>query len=238
MEKNKNPKVVILKDGPYLVSGSLPLEKEIIICDKEGNSAEWKKGGKFPQKENYSLCRCGHSKNKPYCDGSHLKTGFDGTETADNSAYIDKAEKIEGSEMDLTDVPELCAGARFCHNAKGSTWELTQESEDPEAKKEAVRQACDCPSGRLVAWDKKTGKPPIEPDFEKSASLVEDSGSKTSGPIWLKGGVTLEGEGGKKYEARNRMTLCRCGKSRNKPFCDGSHISSGFTDKDESIKRN
>jgi CDGSH-type Zn-finger protein len=235
MEENKNSKVIVSKDGPYLVSGGLPLEKEIIICDKDGNSAEWKKGEKFLAKENYSLCRCGHSKNKPYCDGTHAKIKFDGTETADNGTYINKAEKIEGPEINLTDVPELCAGARFCHNSKGSTWELTQESDNPEAKKEAIRQACNCPSGRLIVWDKKTKKP-IEPNFEKSASLVEDSGSKTSGPIWLKGGVALEGEGGKKYEIRNRMTLCRCGKSKNKPFCDGSHIESGFTDGDRSLK--
>jgi CDGSH-type Zn-finger protein len=235
MDKNKNQKVVIRKNGPYLVSGALPLEKEIIICDKAGNSAEWKRGEKFPVKENYALCRCGHSKNMPYCDGSHTKVGFDGTEVAIKENYINQAEKIEGPGIDLTDVPDLCAGARFCHNAKGSCWELTQESDNPEAKKEAVRQACNCPSGRLVCWDKKTGKS-IEPAFEKSASLIEDSGSKTSGPIWLKGGVELEGADGKKYETRNRMTLCRCGKSRNKPFCDGSHIDSGFNDGDKSIK--
>jgi CDGSH-type Zn-finger protein len=231
----KNPKVVVSKNGPYLVSGALPLEKEIIIPDKDGNSYEWKKGDRFPEKENYALCRCGLSKNKPYCDGSHVKAGFDGTETASDKKYIDLAEKIDGPGIDLTDVPEFCASARFCHNAKGSTWELTQRSGNAESKKEAIRQACNCLSGRLVCWDKKTEKA-IEVKFEKSASLIEDPASKTSGPIWLKGGVEIEGVDGKKYETRNRVTLCRCGKSKNKPFCDGSHIEGGFDDGDKSLK--
>ena len=87
-----------------------------------------------------------------------------------------------------------------------------------------------------IVWDKKTGKP-IEPKFEKSASLIEDPETQSSGPIWLKGGVELEGADGFKYEKRNRVTLCRCGRSRNKPFCDASHIEAGFTDGDKSIRK-
>jgi CDGSH-type Zn-finger protein len=38
------------------------------------------------------------------------------------------------------------------------------------------------------------------------------------------------GDDGRMYEVRNRMMLCRCGASENKPFCDGSHASIGFKD--------
>lgn len=231
-----NQKISIVKNGPYLVSGDLPLEKERIISDEEGNSIEWKKGEKFPPKDNCSLCRCGQSKNMPYCDGTHIKIGFDGTETAAKEDYLKQAEKIEGPDLTLTDVPELCALARFCHGKMGSTWELTEESDDQDSKEEAIKQACNCPSGRLVAWDKKTGKP-IEPKFEKSISLIEDPEEGVSGPIWLKGGVELEGADGKKYETRNRVTLCRCGQSRNKPFCDGAHIECKFNDGDKSLRQ-
>ena len=230
-EKNK-PKVTISKNGPYLVSGNLPLEKEIIVSDDEGNSVDWKKGKKYPDKENYSLCRCGHSKNMPYCDGTHLKISFDGTESASREEYLNGAGKIEGPELELTDKEELCALVRFCHNKKGNVWQLTEDSGDPECKKEAIRQACNCFAGRLVAWDKKTGKP-IEPEFEPSVSLVEDPEKQVSGPIWLKGNVELESSDGEKYETRNRVTLCRCGKSENKPFCDGCHIQAGFKDDNE-----
>ena len=99
----------------------------------------------------------------------------------------------------------------------------------------AIEEACNCPSGRLVEFDKKTGKA-IEKEFTKSLSLVEDPQKKVSGPIWVKGGVPVESSDGTQYELRNRQTLCRCGKSENKPFCDGTHREVGFNDCDESLK--
>ena len=68
-----------------------------------------------------------------------------------------------------------------------------------------------------------------------SIEIIEDPQIKVSGPIWVKGGIDLESADGTKYERRNRMTLCRCGKSNNKPFCDGSHINVRFNDGDESL---
>jgi CDGSH-type Zn-finger protein len=137
--------------------------------------------------------------------------------------------------VDLTDAIPLCALARFCDLASG-TWKLTEDSADPKCRKLAIQTACNCPSGRLVVWDKKTKKP-IEPKLAKSISLIEDPSAGVSGPIWVKGGVQLVSCDGTKYEIRNRMTLCRCGKSDNKPFCDGSHIDAGFNDGDKSLKR-
>ncbi len=113
---------------------------------------------------------------------------------------------------------------------------LTLRSADPQKKEIAIRQAGNCPAGRLVARDKKTGKP-IEPPFPPSISLIEDPQEKSSGPIWVKGGVAIESEDGYAYEIRNRVTLCRCGKSKNKPFCDGLHIKVKFNDGDGSLKR-
>ncbi len=226
--ENNNPKIIVTKNGPYQVSGNLPLDKQYIIPDKNGNPVEWKKGETYPQKGNYSLCRCGHSNNKPYCDGTHEKIKFDGTETAGWEKYADRAEKISGPDLDLTDVPELCASARFCHRA-GGTWNLTKKSDNPEAKKAAIEEACNCPSGRLVARDKKTGKP-FEKNFEPSLGLIEDPEEGVSGPIWAKGGIPIESENGTPYETRSRATLCRCGKSKNKPFCDGTHIEIRFDD--------
>jgi hypothetical protein len=73
-----------------------------------------------------------------------------------------------------------------------------------------------------VVWDKKTGKA-IEPEFERSIGLVEDPKIGISGPIWVRGGIPVESADGNIYEIRNRVTLCRCGKSSNKPFCDSSY---------------
>jgi len=229
-----NKKVLITKNGPYLVSGNILLAKEIAITGKSGELEKWEKGRKYPEQESYALCRCGQSKNKPFCDGSHIKSNFIGTETASREEYIKRAEKISGPELDLTDVPELCSSARFCHLA-GGTWSNVEESNNPKSKKIAIQTACNCPSGRLVVWDKNTKKP-IESKFEPSMGLIEDPQINVSGPIWLRGYVKVESVNGAKYESRNQMTLCRCGQSENKPFCDGSHIDCGFNDGDESLK--
>lgn len=234
MVMKTNKKVIITKNGPYLVSGSLSLAKEISIVGKEGEPEKWVKGKKYPKQESYALCRCGKSANKPYCDGTHKKIKFNGEETATNEPYLDQAGTLRGSGVDLTDAQDFCSLARFCHLA-GGTWENVQNSGDPKAKKMAIQTACNCPSGRLCVWNKKTGKP-IEPKHKPSISLIEDPQAKASGPVWLKGGVPLQSQDGRKYETRNRMTLCRCGHSGNKPFCDGSHIDAGFNDGDENLK--
>jgi CDGSH-type Zn-finger protein len=233
-KKQTKGKITIVQNGPYMVTGGLPLAKEFIICDEEGTPMEWAKGNGYPQKENYSLCRCGKSKNKPYCDGMHVKTGFDGTETASREKYLDQADEIDGPDLVLTDAESLCALARFCHRG-GDVWNLTENSDDPESREMAVRDAWDCCAGRLAVWERDTGKP-IEPKLKPSVSLVEDPDKGVSGPIWVKGGVPIESSDGETYEVRNRVTLCRCGKSENKPFCDGQHILSHFNDGDKSLK--
>jgi CDGSH-type Zn-finger protein len=229
----KKGKIVVSNNGPYLVSGGLPLGKEISEVGKDGEPEQWVKGQPYPAQENYALCRCGQSKHKPFCDGTHADVGFDGTETASRTSYADEAETTEGPGIDLKDAESLCAAGRFCH-PKGGTWNLTLESGDPGKRKSAIQQACNCPSGRLVAYDKQTGMP-IESPCTPSISLVEDPQARSSGPIWVKGGVAIESEGGQSYETRNRVTLCRCGRSNNKPFCDGSHIKIRFSDGDESL---
>jgi len=156
-----------------------------------------------------------------------MKVSFDGTETAGQESYLNKPKEIDGPALKLTDVEELCASARFCHRA-GGTWNLVQKSGDPEAKRIAIEEACDCPSGRLLVRDKNANKI-IEPDFENSIGLVEDPAVGVSGPIWVRGGIPVESADGKTYKIRNRVTLCRCGKSSNKPFCDSSHYPEAET---------
>lgn len=215
-------KIKVSKSGPYLVSGETPLAEHKMEFDEEGNPCRWLEGKRFPSQENYALCRCGGSKDKPFCDGTHVKTNFDGKETASIEPYIKQCESIDGPDLKLTDVQHLCASARFCHRA-GGTWNLTMQSDDPEARQIAIEEAGDCPSGRLVAWDKKTGKE-IEPQFEPSIGVVEDEQAGKIGPLRVCGKIPVESADGTTYEVRNRVTLCRCGKSRNKPFCDSSHL--------------
>jgi len=227
-------KITIKKDGSYIVSGSVLLSKEIISCDDDRHPVKYVLGDKYPVQETYALCRCGYSKGKPFCDGTHIKKTFNGTEIASREKYIKEAKKIEGPNLILYDQESLCSSMRFCHSIEGSVWDNTRNSDNPSSKKKAIEQACNCAAGRLVACDKKTGKP-IEPNLKPAISLLEDPDNHVSGPIWVKGGIEIESSDGTKLEKRNRVTLCRCGRSENKPFCDTLHIAAKFSDGDESI---
>lgn len=66
-------KITVKKNGPYRVEAP---EGSIKLVDAEGN--EYNLTGKTA----FSLCRCGASVNKPFCDGTHSKLGFDAAETA------------------------------------------------------------------------------------------------------------------------------------------------------------
>lgn len=226
--KGNTAKIIVQKNGPYIVLGALPLDKESTIQDKEGIPISWTTIKQYPAKNNYLLCRCGESKNKPYCDATHARIKFDGTETASRKPFIKQAEEIKGPVLKLKDAQDLCAGTAFCHR-DGGTWELVEKSDNPHAKKLAIETAGNCPSGRLVVFDKKTGKA-IEPELQPSLSIVEEPAKGVSGPIWAKGGIKILSADNNEYETRNRVTLCRCGKSNNKPFCDGEHVPAGFKD--------
>ena len=72
----KQGKIRVTRNGPYVVTGGLPLSEQAIAVDKEGQCHGYHAGKKYPAQETYSLCRCGGSANKPYCDGTHAKIGF------------------------------------------------------------------------------------------------------------------------------------------------------------------
>ena len=215
------PKIKVTKNGPYLVMGEVPIEEQIIFTDQQGIPVKWQLGKQYPTKVACTLCRCGKTKTKPYCDGTHLDAKFNGAEKAHSEKYLNKPTKIHGPKLNLLDIEKLCASARFCHRA-GGIWKLIPKSANEEATKTAIEEAFDCPSGRLIIQDKQTGAI-MESNLKPSIGLIEDPDMGVSGPIWVKGGILVESADGKTYRVRNRVTLCRCGKSTNKPFCDSSH---------------
>jgi CDGSH-type Zn-finger protein len=227
-------KITIISNGPYLVEGSIPLTHMHIVVNEQGESLSWREGEAVTglAAHSYALCRCGQSAIKPFCDGAHQRVGFDGTETASREPYNVQAEHIEGPKLVLDDAKALCAFARFC-DTKGSVWNLVLKSDQPEAATVVEQQAGDCPGGRLRTRQRAQAQADghsIEPHFEPSIGLVQDTAKDVSGPLWVKGGIEVLGADGFVYEIRNRVALCRCGASSNKPFCDGAHVSSDFKD--------
>lgn len=214
----------ITEDGPYIVTGGVPIyEKRIVPRD---GLYVWEDGRELPQAETYALCRCGRSDNAPFCDGKSHKR-FKGKETADRRPYAERAEKIEGPGMDLLDDVR-CGKAMFCHRRGKSTWDLLKLTDDPAMREEFLRAACECPTGRTVALEKDGT--PIEDEMEPAIWIVQDADRGVSSGIYVRGGIPLVSHDGFEYEVRNRYMLCRCGSSRDKPFCDATHINAMYKD--------
>ncbi|MCS3731505.1 CDGSH iron-sulfur domain-containing protein [Bradyrhizobium betae] len=226
--EKSNVRVTVSENGPYMVTGDIPLAKQTITTSAEGGSEAWQEGSAVAHRETYALCRCGASRTKPFCDGSHLKIGFVGTETASRDTYLDQAKLLDGPILQLTDAESLCAFGRFC-DPNGNVWSQVSQTDDRAVRTMFIRQVNECPSGRLVAWDKASGKP-VEHALPVSIGLIEDPEQQCSGPLWLRGGIPVVAADGFEYEVRNRVTLCRCGESKNKPFCDGTHAAIKFSD--------
>jgi len=226
MSDTGGPRVRVTKNGPYLIDGPLPIAKQTIAVDDKHESVAWQESDRREQ-GSCALCRCGGSGIKPYCDGTHAAIGFDGTETASGVPYADTAVAIEGPTLVLMDEVDLCAQARFCA-AKGKVWRRVADDGDG-SRQVVIEQSNFCPSGRYTAVDRDTAFV-HEPDLEPSIGLVEDPHEGLSGPVWVRGRVPVISADGTPYEVRNRMTLCRCGGSKNKPFCDSAHVDIGFDD--------
>lgn len=220
--------------GPYRLYGHPFVRRYTITNDSEGHSWDYDIGtiNYCAESGVTALCRCGQSKNAPYCDGSHVKATergeWDSELTASTLAPLAGAQEYVGGTLILTDVEELCAFARFC-DAKGRTWNQVEKSEKPEQRELAIRTSMACPAGRLKVWDRETSEP-FEPNYEPEIGLIEDPTIGVSGPIFVKGGIPFYAPDGEGFQPRNRVTLCRCGQSRNKPFCDGTHSPAKYRD--------
>lgn len=218
-------RIKILPNGPYEVTTL----KNLVRVENRRNNRKVLASvivKKYPEEKQYHLCRCGFSHQKPFCDGSHAKEKFNGYESASKESYIERSKAFEGDDMLLLD-DDRCAFARFCHRERAEVWTLTENSSDPENKREAIEGASACPSGRLTAL---ISGDLIENHYDDTIEISEDIEKKVSASLNIKGDFELESSDGTLYEKRNRVSLCRCGKSRNKPFCDATHVTINFND--------
>ena len=220
----------ITPNGPIMLHGGTPIKQQFIMPNSQGTSIKYQEGETYETKDPVAICRCGLSKNNPYCDGSHLHAvqyGVDLTETATFQSELKTSELIQGQERSLSDDEKFCAYARFC-DAGQRVWNEVQMQGEA-AKELTLEMAHHCPGGRLIVWDNKTQKP-VETFEDPSVSIIEDYPLECSAGIMLRGGIPVKSSNGNFYEVRNRQALCRCGQSQNKPFCDGTHASMKFQD--------
>jgi CDGSH-type Zn-finger protein len=173
-----------------------------------------------------ALCRCGGSNIKPYCDGTHATIGFDSAKSATPKAP-DRLDRYVGKEITVLDNRGTCCHFGNCtdhlptvfHEAGDSFVE--PDGDTPEKIMEIVRQ---CPSGALgFARD---GTTYTGEEREPEIYVAENAS------YYVRGGIELEGEPMNQGANREHYALCRCGQSKNKPFCDGTHWWIKFRDED------
>ncbi len=215
--------IAVTENGPYHVTGGIPLVRvRKIPGERKGTFTEWEVYETIETEDEYWLCRCGASDNKPFCTGMHEKIGFDGTETAQPDFYADRSEVLGGTKITVRDDRGICAHSAFCSNATTNVWKAAPlTDDDPALATQVIEMVRNCPSGALTY--ELDGKP-AEADFSPEIRVQED------GPYVLRGRIPVRRFDGQPLEVRNRMTICRCGQSGNKPLCDGSHAEAGFTD--------
>lgn len=215
------PTIEATTNGPYRVRGIRRVVWREKVTTGQGEPITWRQREVVADADKeYWLCRCGQSANKPFCDSSHRRVGFAAEDSADPGARSDRAKSYGPDEFGLDDDRGLCAHAGFCATKLTNAWKLAARQDlDAAGEAQLASMAQNCPSGALTL---RVDGEDAEPALPTEIVLVPD------GPLWVTGDVTVTRSDGVALETRNRMTLCRCGASSNKPLCDGSHADVGF----------
>lgn len=229
-EKSATPapiaKIIIQPDGPLTVEGNVPLVRKRQVVSENGEPLTWRKEGAIPCGATYDLCRCGQSREYPFCDGSsHAENFFDGGETADSGFIRDrKVEMPGGTRIVVFKDSSLCMESGFCGFELKKLEQMVAETGNTQVRALVMAMIERCPSGALTyAIDAGSGD--VEPDLPIQIAVTVEitSDGPIAGPLWVTGGIPIERTDGKPVETRNRVTLCNCGESKNRPFCDGAH---------------
>jgi len=224
-ETEPAPGIIIKKDGPYKVVGKVPFIKLTQVCSEYGEPLEWKfLGDQTPESESYLLCRCGKSASYPFCDGTH-RAGFDGTETARTDRASLRFFTYKGPGLTVKKDASLCMQSGFCVLRNTSVSELAYGSIDSARRDRAIKMVHDCPSSSLTCRLPQDPEHDLEPNLPMQiAETIEiTSRGPIRAPIFVMGYLPIERSDGVPFLPMNRVTLCTCGQSHNKPLCDGTH---------------
>lgn len=212
--------IIVRPNGPYVVYGDIPLVRKEQVISEYGEPLTWKRGATIETEDVYALCRCGQSTTKPFCDGSHALVRFDGTETADPTPSASRQVIHEGKGVTVRRDNSLCMEAGFCGTRFKKITDMVSESEDTSIRSLLIAMVERCPSGSYT-YSINADEAEIEPSLPQEIAVTTEG--ELAGALWVTGNIQIERADGKPFETRNRVTLCRCGQSGNKPLCDGKH---------------
>jgi len=216
-DKVPKPKITPTPNGPYFFEDP-SLEPSGIIRNSRGEA--------FSSTVNAALCRCGGSPNKPFCSGAHLTNGFsDKSDKKEPDRQTDRRDDYVGNRITIHDNRALCAHSGSCTDGLPSVFKLGAEPWiDPDAAEvEAIIETVKkCPSGALSY--SVEGTECRDQDREPGLTVTRN------GPYAAAGRIELVGQSRGEGASTEHYTLCRCGSSKNKPFCNGRHWEIGFSD--------
>ena len=204
---SKRPTIECKPNGPYFVRN---LER---LIDGQGVRVE--------TQSVMALCRCGGSANKPFCDGTHQKNGFSGAKLAERGS--DQRQSYPAAKITIHDNRSICAHAGHCSDGLASVFKYQSEpwiDASGAAADEIIETIHNCPSGALSYT--------LEGDESEDAHQEPSITVSKDGPYAVAGAVDLLDQSWARGASTQRYTLCRCGASKNKPFCDGTHWGIGF----------
>lgn len=169
------------------------------------------------------LCRCGKSANKPFCDGSHRAAGFS-SETRDMTAR-DRDFAYPGTSVEVHFNKLLCSHAAECGSRLSAVFDPAQKpwvQPDAGSAEDIAAVVRACPSGAL-----RHGAPGAPPRHEvgDAVRITVDR----NGPYRVEN-IALEADNWGATQSPRKYVLCRCGLSKNKPFCDGTHRDENWRD--------
>lgn len=209
------PRITPLADGP--------LKYERQAGDGPRGALVDARGRELDPADEVLLCRCGHSASKPFCDFSHVRVGF--TSEKRTSGRLDERVDYEGSEVTVHDNRQICAHVEFCVNELPEVFDRDRSpwiDPDGAPPERVAAQTKRCPSGALSVTIGGVERR----DFDRPPKVW----AQPHGPYFVEGWVEIVREPRAEDASLEHCTLCRCGESRNKPFCDGKHWKAGFKD--------
>ncbi len=139
----------------------------------------------------------------------------------------DTAKTYTNGDITIVWKPEVCIHSRLCWMQMSEVFDprkrpwINMEGADTER---IVEQVSKCPSGALSFYRNAEANPPTDIAAETKVEVLPN------GPLLVYGNLTVKLRDGSMENKSKVTAFCRCGRSGNKPFCDGSHIGEGFTD--------
>ncbi|HXJ24143.1 MAG TPA: ferritin-like domain-containing protein, partial [Streptosporangiaceae bacterium] len=206
-------------DGPYLATNIPALVDHLGIATRPA-----------PQ---LALCRCGASAAKPACDGTCHSNGF--SDARDPKRVPDRRDTYRGQQVTIFDNRGICQHSGYCTDRLPGVFRTDAEpfvAPSGGRMDEIIRAVRDCPSGALsYALGGHEARGHVDWDHTRGQAIEVTA----DGPYRVTGAVPLTGADGEpaaraQGASAEHYALCRCGHSRNKPFCSGMHWYAGFRD--------